>query len=188
MTTPPKTLPAAALNRISGGVYDGFVEDQDGTAGADSLRGSGGRDMLFGHGGDDTLLGGSGNDALDGGAGADLMAGGAGDDLMEGGRGDGAADRLHGGEGSDRFFWQPGDGNDAFDGGDGRDTLWLTGVGMPGLLAGLQLDDPTVRMHVDGNQVSFTDIFGEPVGVSGSVTLGGERLTFASISFFTAPG
>ncbi|NKE46946.1 hypothetical protein HB662_19355 [Roseomonas frigidaquae] len=189
MTTPPRILSTEELNHVSGGVYDGFDDgEQDGTAGDDSMRGGSGRDMLFGHEGQDTLLGGSGNDAMDGGDGADLMSGGSGEDLMEGGRGDGDSDSLFGGEDGDRLFWQPGNGNDFFDGGDGRDMLWLTGVGVQGLLAGLQLDDPSVRINVNGNQVSFSDQFGEPIGVSGSVTVGGERLSFTSIEIFTAPG
>ncbi len=122
-----------------------------------------------------------------GGTGADLMSGGSGDDMMDGGARDGASDSLHGGEGSDRFFWEPGSGNDFFNGGDGRDMLWLTGVGLQNALSGLQLDDPSVRINVNGSQISFSDQFGEPVGVSGSMTIGGEKITFTNLDMFNAP-
>ncbi|MGX9963589.1 calcium-binding protein [Roseomonas sp. F4] len=187
MTMPPKKLKPDELNEVNGGVYFGFVDNFGGTSGDDSIRGTSGRDMIFGHEGNDTLIGQGGDDALYGGAGADLMSGGSGDDMMDAGLSDGASDSLYGGEGNDRFFWEPGSGNDFFDGGDGRDTLWLMGVGLQNTLSGLQLDDPSVTINVSDGQISFTDQFGEPVGVSGSLTIGGEKITFASLNVLYAP-
>ncbi|WP_238365316.1 hypothetical protein [Mesobacterium pallidum] len=69
-----------------------------GGAGADSLRGNGGTDFLYGGDGHDSLRGGAERDYLYGENGHDLLQGEAGDDWLTGG---GGADTLDGGDGTD---------------------------------------------------------------------------------------
>ena len=65
----------SAQNKILGGASRDLIV---GRAGDDHLDGEDGNDVLLGGVGDDLLKGGEGNDLLEGGAGADIMIGGAG--------------------------------------------------------------------------------------------------------------
>lgn len=105
------------------------VENVEGGAGGDVLRGDAhanrleggpGADAIFGGdgaGADDTLNGGAGPDAVHGGEGDDLLAGGEGDDFLDGGPG---ADLLRGDPGDDRLAGRA--GPDSIGGGDGSDV------------------------------------------------------------------
>ncbi|WP_412744213.1 calcium-binding protein [Krasilnikovia sp. MM14-A1004] len=85
------------------------VEEIDGGAGNDLLKGTGRRDVLYGGRGNDTLLGGGGNDFLFGQAGKDHLEGGAGNDLLSG------DDNYYGGPATDVLL-----------GGSGQDTVTYT--------------------------------------------------------------
>lgn len=76
------------------------VEDIDGGAGDDVLRGSSAANRLRGNGGNDSLYGGQGSDLLTGGDGADRLYGEDGNDKFF--AKDGEADSLYGGLGNDR--------------------------------------------------------------------------------------
>ncbi|WP_187430122.1 hypothetical protein ROLI_041140 [Roseobacter fucihabitans] len=90
------------VNLATGTAVDGWgdidsltgIENVDGTALNDIIRGDGnnnffiglaGNDTLEGAGGDDGLLGGDGNDTLRGGDGNDNLRGGRGNDILDGG-------------------------------------------------------------------------------------------------------
>lgn len=121
------------------------VENFEGSAYGDLMRGDSTRDRLFGGAGNDTLAGRGDNDKLVGGDGKDLLKGddgrdhlkgddgndtlkgGAGDDTLEGGtggdvlRGEGGRDLIQGQAGNDGLTG--GDGADTLMGGNGRDNL-----------------------------------------------------------------
>jgi hypothetical protein len=116
---------------------DNFDDQQQGSAGDDTitggnktddkLEGGAGDDKLMGLGGDDTLIGGSGQDTLKGHGGDDVLYGGEGDDMLKGHGGD---DTLSGGSGDDNLSGAAGDdtlyggdGDDTLDGGEGADTF-----------------------------------------------------------------
>jgi hypothetical protein len=123
-TNPPGLNPGACSN------------DQNGTAGNDTLTGTiagdnlfgfAGNDRLNGLAGDDCLTGGPGNDRLNGGNGTDVLEGGPGNDVASGGNG---VDKLNGGSGRDRLSGGAGkdtlnglSGNDSLTGGAGNDKL-----------------------------------------------------------------
>lgn len=91
----------AARRGADGDVLRG-VEDAEGGAGADVLRGSRGPNRLFGLGRGDVLEGRAGGDTLTGGEGLDRSLGGSGHDLLEGEEsGPDAPDRAGCGAGRD---------------------------------------------------------------------------------------
>ena len=103
------------------------VENAEGGAGNDVIRGDGlsnaiaglaGDDNLWAGIGDDHMTGGDGNDVLRGEAGNDTLDGGVGNDALAGHAGD---DKLFGGAGTD-FLYGNGD-NDMLWGGTGNDVL-----------------------------------------------------------------
>ncbi len=181
-----------------------------GDEGNDELRGGEGRDTLWAGNGDDTVEGGAGGDFVMGDVGQDQIAGGAGDDSLAGGLGhdtlqggegndllwggaqgwpDRAADLLDGGSGDDELLWRPGEGNDTLDGGTGRDALTMVGVTWQQVVAGLELLTAGVNVQIgQGGFITFTNSAGQPLGVSGTVTLGGETLTFRGIETIRADG
>lgn len=138
---------AAPQNNTGDAAGDSFtsIENFEGSAYGDLMRGHSTRDRLFGGAGNDTLAGRGDNDKLVGGDGKDLLKGddgrdhlrgddgndtlrgGAGDDTLEGGsggdnlRGDGGRDSLNGQAGNDALSGD--DGADTLMGGNGRDTL-----------------------------------------------------------------
>ncbi len=101
--------------RLHGGGGNDTVE---GRGGDDSLRGDDGADSMVGGGGADTVLGGAGNDTLLGNAGNDLLEGGLDNDLIDGG---GDNDTLIGANGLDTLLGSA--GNDSLDGGGAADVL-----------------------------------------------------------------
>lgn len=96
------------------------IENLQGTAYADGLRGSFGNNVLMGLGGDDSIEGFGGDDSINGGTGADQIFGGQGNDNLFGA---GGRDRLIGGEGDDTL--RGGKGADVFVFGynSGTDTI-----------------------------------------------------------------
>lgn len=126
------------------------------------MVGLGGNDHLYSAGGNDTVTGGSGTDRMDGGSGDDLMAGGAG------------TDSVSGGEGHDTILWSPEEGNDVLNGGEGVDTLRLevTGMSLQDVLGALTLAPGSAQPQIVDGVMVLT-------GVSGTLTIGGETLTFS---------
>ena len=205
MSTTPRPIDTAALERVSGGTYT----DRHGTEGADTIGTGDGMDKIFAGGGndvvnsgggvdeihagsghdfvnagagDDKVFGGEGNDTIQGRGGSDELHGEGGNDAMDGGYRDGAADKAFGGEGNDSYIWSPGDGNDEFHGGEGVDTLRLHGVSLDTLQSALQMYDPNLRMQVNSaGQVSFTDAHGQPASFSGQLTIDGQTMKFFGI-------
>ena len=105
----------AAREALSG------IENVDGTASGDVLRGDGLPNQLRGLGGNDELAGqanAAGTETLNGGDGDDSVVGGDNNDTIVGDAGD---DALEGGTGSDAI--SAGAGSDHLDGGDGNDSL-----------------------------------------------------------------
>lgn len=105
------------------------IEDIQGSALGDTLRGNSGandifggdgNDLIEGREGNDLLVGETGNDTIDGGTGDDFVIGDDGNDVLRGGAG---TDQLFGGAGSDRLTG--GSGNDALTGGTGIDYFGL---------------------------------------------------------------
>ena len=88
----------ADANRLDAGPGDDTIFGGDGAGADDTLTGGPGSDRVLGGGGDDLVVGGDGDDFLDGGAGADQLAGEAGNDRLAGRAG---PDYLGGGDGSD---------------------------------------------------------------------------------------
>lgn len=96
---------------------------QDGTPGADTLKGQRGDDTIDGLRGGDVLRGQAGDDAVRGGAGKDKVLGNTGDDALFG---DGGRDKLKGAKGEDSL--DGGRGNDVLFGGS-QDDLLAGGAG-----------------------------------------------------------
>ena len=190
MTDPNKTksLDDAALGAVVGGNRYTYLP---GTSGNDSIGATDGVDLIYGYEGQDTIAAGDGHDVVDagdgddsvrgdgghdrilGGSGQDTLLGGAGDDHLIGGEGD---DTIMGGTGQDTFFWHPGDGNDTVIGGEGDDTLRLedSGYSLQQLFSMIHVDpgSPAPRM-----ENGFIDL----KGVSGSITIGHETITFSQL-------
>lgn len=205
MSGSPKAIDGKDLERVSGGtftdhrgteandvivlgngmdrVFAGGGSDIVSTGGGqDEVHAGSGNDHVNTGAGNDRAYGGEGNDYIFGGAGSDELFGDAGNDTLDGGGGDGAADRAFGGDGNDTFLWGPGDGNDEFHGGDGQDTLRLVGVNLHTLEAALQLQDPSLQMHVSSaGEVTFLNHVGDQVTFSGELRIGGETLKFINI-------
>ena len=78
------TVDLAAASSTGGSGNDTLtaIEDAQGSAFADTLRGDGGANFLSGAGGNDTIFGASGNDDLAGGPGNDSVTGGDGFDFV----------------------------------------------------------------------------------------------------------
>lgn len=175
MTSKPIPLDPTALDAVTGGTV------HVGNSGAERIVGSNGADLLLGNGGDDAIAGGGGNDQIDGGMGRDVLQGDAGDDRLSGGTGDRAGDVAFGGDGNDSYTWSPGDGNDNFRGMAGQDTLSLPTMSLGQLQGALHLTNNGLSMQVSGNSVSFTDASGRPASFGGTITYGGETLTFTEV-------
>lgn len=186
----PTPLDQDHLTLVTGGASGGQVT-LDGGEGDDTIIVSGisgsiiggeGHDVLVGGELDDTFSGGEGHDAIFGGGGSDVMEGGEGHDWMDGGVDDGASDTARGGEGNDAFVWGPGDGNDSFDGGEGRDWLFLDGVTLDQVKELIRFDQDGVTLveRPDGS-IAFTDADGNPMTVSGSLTVDGHTISFENI-------
>ena len=94
------------------------IENADGSAFNDTLRGNNAANRLNGRGGNDTIEGLGGNDTLIGGDGNNTLLGGDGDDVLIGGV---DTDQLDGGTGNDGLYGDQ--GNDVLMGGDGDDVL-----------------------------------------------------------------
>ncbi|WP_439597913.1 calcium-binding protein [Falsiroseomonas sp.] len=169
-TTPsPQPLEEAALAAVAGGAQI------LGSGQGEQLIGTAEGDLMAGNGGHDRILGGAGADMIGGGEGHDQVMGGDGDDTLAGGRG---ADRVDGGAGSDTILWQPGEGNDTLRGGEdadgGIDTLRmeLTGLTPEQLVAAMTLAEGSALPVIRDGWIDVT-------GVTGSITIGGETLSFA---------
>ena len=108
---------SGAGSEAQGDTYLG-VENLEGSAFSDLLRGDTLDNVLSGLGQDDIIYGGAGNDTLLGGAGDDVLYGEEGQDFISGGVGN---DRLFGGGDSDTL--QGGAGDDILDAGDAGDML-----------------------------------------------------------------
>ena len=85
-------------NRLGGGPGDDTIFGGDGAGPDDALSGDAGNDRVHGGDGGDLVLGGDGEDFLDGGPGADELGGEAGNDQLAG---RGGPDFISGGAGSD---------------------------------------------------------------------------------------
>ena len=199
MTDPNKTksLDDAALGAVVGGNRYTYLP---GTSGNDSIGATDGVDLIYGYEGQDTIAAGDGHDVVDagdgddsvrgdgghdrilGGSGQDTLLGGAGDDHLIGGEGDDTIvggtgqDSLVGGTGQDTFFWHPGDGNDTVNGGSGDDTLRLedSGYSLEQLFGMIRVDPGSPAPRMDNG---FIDL----KGVSGSITIGHETITFSDL-------
>jgi Ca2+-binding RTX toxin-like protein len=133
----PHVVPLTGTGANPAGPSPGScANDQNGTAGNDTLTGTVAGDNLFGFAGNDILNGLAGNDCLTGGPGNDRLSGGAGNDTLEGnsgndvGSGGNGRDALNGGSGRDRLSGGAGNdtlnglsGNDSLSGGTGNDRL-----------------------------------------------------------------
>jgi Ca2+-binding RTX toxin-like protein len=97
---------------------DGDVEDVEGGAGNDVLRGNGLANKLTGGAGNDAINGGGGDDDLQGAAGTDTLEGAGGNDSLDGGDDN---DTLEGGADNDAL--RGGNGDDGLDGGTGADSM-----------------------------------------------------------------
>ena len=86
-----------------------YIENLQGSVGADSITGDNRANKLEGMGGDDSLMGGDGNDILQGGLGNDKLFGGQDNDILEGDAGD---DILEGGAGADTLIGGDGVGTE----------------------------------------------------------------------------
>lgn len=84
------------------GTYDQLysIENANGGAGNDTLRGNAGSNVLNGNAGNDGIYGLGGNDTVNGGAGNDLIDGGDGNDWLDSSAG---SDTAIGGNGNDTF-------------------------------------------------------------------------------------
>jgi Ca2+-binding RTX toxin-like protein len=168
MTTKKQELGAAALDQVTGGRPAGYGyatqgDDQlSGQSYGEQMVGLGGNDQLYSAGGNDTVTGGTGTDRMDGGSGDDLMAGGAGTDVVSGSGG------------NDTVLWSPGEGNDVLNGGEGTDTLRLemTGMTPQEVLAAMTLSPGSAMPQIVDGALVLT-------GVSGSLTIGSETITFS---------
>ena len=118
--------------------------------GNDSLYGFGGIDNLRGEAGHDWANGGTGNDVLDGAAGNDTLQGGADNDTLVGGQG---MDNLAGDAGDDRL--DGGVSRDTIDGGQGNDTI--IGGAMGDQLKGGIGADRFVYLSVDDSPANAVD-------------------------------
>jgi Ca2+-binding RTX toxin-like protein len=108
---PPPPGPTLTAKCIGIGVT------QQGTGGADVLKGTPKRDVIAGLGGNDVIRGLGGNDLICGGKGKDKLVGGKGKDKL---LGQGGADTLLGGPGGDQLLG--GGGKDKLVGGPGKDS------------------------------------------------------------------
>jgi Ca2+-binding RTX toxin-like protein len=194
-------LPEKALDQASGGVRyyqagDDRPNNIGGTdrgemvfalAGNDFIAALGGDDIVYagedkdtveGSFGKDVLYGEEGNDYLKGEQDDDALHGGEGDDVMTGGTG---IDEAHGGAGDDMYTWDPRfDGNDFFSGGEGKNAIridWINGLDSRHEFT-FQINGEDKGTWVDGDLV-----FKGPV--SGSITVGGNTLTFMNVERIT---
>jgi Ca2+-binding RTX toxin-like protein len=159
----PVRIDEGTLRQVTGGAAasDGGNTTQYGTNGADTMGGGSAHDLIFG---------GAGDDVIDGNAGMDWIEGGAGQDT------------IRAGDGADTIVWRPGEGNDSIDGGSGgHDQLRLPDNAIA---------DLTVTLS-DGTVVQPTEQFGNwgfwlPPGSSGTVTVGGETISFSGLEQITA--
>tara|TARA_R110002124_G_scaffold129483_1_gene290734 strand:- start:28119 stop:31385 length:3267 start_codon:yes stop_codon:yes gene_type:complete len=126
------------------------IENVEGTALNDIIRGDAEANKLSGNAGDDQLDGRAGNDHLIGAGGADTLDGGDNDDTLDGGDND---DVLIGGSGNDTLIG--GLGANDLDGGIGTDTLDYTGA-----LAAVSadLDNDRVLKSSDSQYDDFSNI------------------------------
>ena len=170
--SPVQPLDDSALSQVSGGAFTNYSDSVRGGGGSETFHAGDGNDSVAGGSGQDTINGDAGNDLLMGNSGNDVLNGGAGSDLLIGGAG---ADRVNGGDGNDVARWQPGEGNDTIDGGTGTDQLILEGVNMTPqqLLAAITVTGGA-QPSIQGSSVNLT-------GVSGYITINGERITFANL-------
>ncbi len=144
------------------------IENANGGAASDLIRGneaanmlSGGRgdDSIRGNGGGNTIKGGKGNDILFGGNGKDKIFGGGGDDLLIGGAG---RDILIGGKRSDTFVFREGNDHDRIrDFRDDVDVIDLTGFGFDtandALEFATQKDNSVILDFGDGDRLSVNN-------------------------------
>ena len=164
---------------VAGGQNDTLL----GGAGNDVIHGEGGNDLLYGGADDDNLSGSLGNDTLLGEGGNDTLAGGDGSDLLVGEAGNdyiwadaneaGAADTIVAGTGNDTVFG--GYGDDQFSVEDGHGTDILVGGEVSETLG----DHLNASWVTTGAAVTFTG------GEAGTLTSGGETLTFADMEQIT---
>jgi len=103
-------------NELNGG--DG-ADNLNGYGGADTINGGDGNDTVRGMHGDDVLLGGAGVDRIIGDVGEDVLDGGLGNDVLAGGSSD---DLLSGGDGDDLLVG--GGGADVYFGDAGSDRMY----------------------------------------------------------------
>ena len=104
----------AGNDKIKGNRFANILNGEDGN---DKLTGLGGGDVLSGEGGNDKLFGGSGDDKIFGGNGKDKL------------KGDKGIDQLWGGEGRDIFEVTTGDGYDIIeDFTDRKDRIFLGAI------------------------------------------------------------
>jgi Ca2+-binding RTX toxin-like protein len=126
------------------------IENVEGTALNDIIRGDVSDNEFLGNAGDDQLDGRAGNDHLIGGGGADTLDGGDDDDILDGGDND---DILMGGDGNDTLIG--GLGANDFDGGLGVDTLDYTGA----LAAvSVDLDNDQILKASDSQLDDYADV------------------------------
>lgn len=123
------------------------IEEVEGSAFRDIIKGDWGANQLFGMGGNDTLFGRNGHDTIFGGEGNDFVIAGGGNDVVEGGNG---GDKLHGNGGNDTLYGQGGNDFlwggadiDIIDGGAGVDrALYTTSTAVTiDLSTGIHLGD-----------------------------------------------
>lgn len=85
-------------------------------------------------------------------------------------------------EGREPFLWTAGTGDAAFHGEPGWHTVWLDGLTLPEVLAGISFDEPGLVLRPAGNGTLFVeDAAGWPVLASGRLRTGGGTLRFAGL-------
>ncbi|MBA4490084.1 M10 family metallopeptidase [Paracoccus sp. S1E-3] len=119
----------------------------------ENVDGSAGNDVIKGQDADNQLIGRGGNDRLEGRAGQDDLVGNAGDDMLIGGTGD---DRLTGGG-----------GRDVLDGGAGSDTAVY--IGATGVLVDLARPERNTGDAAGDRLISIENV----IGTAGEDTLRG---------------
>lgn len=116
------------------GIYGGFtiangvvIENAEGGAGRDTLRGNSADNTITGNAGKDFIFGAGGADILFGGGGGDKIRGSSGDDVT---KGNGGSDKIWAGSGNDKVIGSNGNdqllgqvGNDLLSGGNQNDRL-----------------------------------------------------------------
>jgi hypothetical protein len=85
----------------------------------------------------------------------------------------------------DAFCWGSYSGDQVFRGEDGYDLVWLDGLSLPELRAGLRLADPAMKLRVMGNGiVTFRDADGLPAPADGELAIRGATLRFTGVMRF----